>query len=151
MIIRSLQMSETSSSKDHHFLIHDLILNGIDTLSTINFVSWQYLFAVTAFDEGDAENNLESLESSSLASLQRIIPGTPASTNADLEIGVYPNPFNPSTIISYSIPKESRVNLKIFNILGQEIKTLVNEIKTQADIQFHSMRLHYQQEFIFTV
>lgn len=41
----------------------------------------------------------------------------------------YPNPFNPVTVIWYSIPEESKVSLKIFDVLGQEIKTLVN--KTQ--------------------
>jgi hypothetical protein len=39
----------------------------------------------------------------------------------------YPNPFNPATTISYSIPNSGNVTLKIFNILGQEVKSLVNE------------------------
>ncbi len=39
----------------------------------------------------------------------------------------YPNPFNPSTVISYSIPTESHVSLKIFDVLGNTIATLVNK------------------------
>jgi endoglucanase len=41
----------------------------------------------------------------------------------------YPNPFNPATTIEYQIPKQSLVKLKIFDLLGREIATLVNEQK----------------------
>ncbi|MHB1687666.1 MAG: T9SS type A sorting domain-containing protein [Ignavibacteriaceae bacterium] len=41
----------------------------------------------------------------------------------------YPNPFNPSTQIKFSLPKESIVSIKIYNMLGQLIKTLVDERK----------------------
>ena len=41
----------------------------------------------------------------------------------------YPNPFNPSTKISYSVPTASEVTLRVFDILGNEISTLVNEEK----------------------
>lgn len=42
----------------------------------------------------------------------------------------YPNPFNPVTKINFEIPKQGFVNLQVYDILGREVKTLINEIKT---------------------
>ncbi|MCJ7552451.1 MAG: T9SS type A sorting domain-containing protein [Ignavibacteriaceae bacterium] len=41
----------------------------------------------------------------------------------------YPNPFNPSTKIRYQLPKESKVIIKLYDILGAEVITLLNEKK----------------------
>ncbi len=44
----------------------------------------------------------------------------------------YPNPFNPSTTIRYELKQSSKVSLKIYNILGQEVRTLVNAQKSSG-------------------
>jgi hypothetical protein len=52
----------------------------------------------------------------------------------------FPNPFNPSTIITYSIPEEAEVTLKVFDILGNQIAVLVdrNHSKGTYEVEFDS-------------
>jgi len=47
----------------------------------------------------------------------------------------YPNPFNPSTSISYSIPENAFVTLKIYDVLGNEVEVLINEQKESGNYQ----------------
>ena len=94
---------------------------------------WQYLFAVSAFDEGDPENNLDFLESSPLSNFERILPGTPATENPDIQIGVYPNPYYGNAIWDgsserlrkiyfYNLPSDCEIT--IYTLAGDIVKTI---------------------------
>jgi len=45
----------------------------------------------------------------------------------------YPNPFNPVTTIQYEVARESRIRLKLYDITGREINTLVDEVKPAGE------------------
>ena len=51
----------------------------------------------------------------------------------------YPNPFNPSTVISFQLPVAGSVSLKVYDILGNEVATLVNEVKPAG---YHSVEFN---------
>jgi hypothetical protein len=55
----------------------------------------------------------------------------------------YPNPFNPSTKISYSIKEEGLVKLKVYDVLGKEVATLINENKPAGnyEVEFNASQL----------
>jgi len=55
----------------------------------------------------------------------------------------YPNPFNPSTVIEYQLPKDGFVTLKLYDILGREVSTLVNGFRAQGkySVSFNASKL----------
>lgn len=55
----------------------------------------------------------------------------------------YPNPFNPSTKINYALPTDGQVSIKIFDMSGKEVMSLVNEVKTAGyySVNFNASNL----------
>ena len=55
----------------------------------------------------------------------------------------YPNPFNPVTKINYALPKQGLVSMKVYDILGKEVATLVNEVKNAGNysVEFNASHL----------
>lgn len=96
---------------------------------------WQYVFSVTAFDEGDPVNELDILESSALANYNRIVPGTQAVEDENTEIGVYPNPYYANAvwdgsserlrkIYFYNLPSECEI--VIYTLAGDIVKHITH-------------------------
>jgi hypothetical protein len=45
----------------------------------------------------------------------------------------YPNPFNPSTVVEFAVPHTARVTLRVFNILGQVVENLVDDVRQPGE------------------
>ncbi|MCB0719405.1 MAG: hypothetical protein KDD65_13235 [Bacteroidetes bacterium] len=71
---------------------------------------WQYLFSITAFDEGDVDAGLPSFESSKVATAMRVFPGTPAQSGLERTVGVYPNPYRVGAAWDGTTARTRRLN-----------------------------------------
>lgn len=105
---------------------------------------WQHAMAVTAFDRGQAENNVQPLESSPLVKLKRVFTGTPA--NKDFENGdpyVYPNPYYAGAAWEQSETREQnrklyfanlppRCDINVYTVSGELVYSVTHDAGTGA-------------------
>ncbi len=85
--------------------------------------SWR-AWAYNGFDSAQSGTaNILTLKRTSVG-ISQISSNVPEKFNLGLN---YPNPFNPSTVINFDVPKQQAVALKVYDILGNEVSTLVNE------------------------
>ncbi|MFH2142516.1 MAG: T9SS type A sorting domain-containing protein [Bacteroidota bacterium] len=82
-----------------------------------------YYYRVSAFDYSDNESEYSPEVSAFVVGLQSSIENVPGEYSLSQN---YPNPFNPTTTIIYGLPKISHVNIRIYDLLGREVTTLVN-------------------------
>jgi hypothetical protein len=93
------------------------VLNSPNLLSQTDLSQAQERIETYAATRGKAKPNF------------KMQGGTNNSTPTTISLNNFPNPFNPSTNISYQLPEYARVSLKVYDILGREIVTLADGMK----------------------
>lgn len=93
--------------------------NGNQNIESAEFYSYDYVNVVTNIDSGSKQPDQFVLQQN------------------------YPNPFNPVTQISYSIPKQVRVTLSVYNLLGQKVATIIDKYQSAGtyDVIFDASKL----------
>ena len=122
-------------------------IDGRDTL-------WRTVASVAAADQGEAAHAYSCIDTlpgigqfvyrlriigkddqsmfSQETTVQRLLTDVPSS-QVPVQFGLsqnFPNPFNPKTSITFSVPRETGVKIEVFNLLGERVTTLVDERKT---------------------
>jgi hypothetical protein len=93
-----------------------------------NFGDWIYLF----FIAGTSRSDLYFSSKSILTDVKEF-----QQEKYDNYLEVYPNPFNSETRIKYKLNTPARAEIKLFDILGKEVRTLINEERTPGEYEIH--------------
>ena len=91
-----------------------------------------YYYRVTAFDHsGNQSAFSDVVEAALLSAMEDLVPAEFALHQN------YPNPFNPTTQIKFDLAEDGLVTIKIFDVMGRELRTLVNSVRTAG---YHSIQ-----------
>lgn len=128
----------------------DPVLNG-----------WQYLIILTAFDRGDEDLHIESLESSFIENAVHVFPGTSPNNDANTEIGVYPNPYRlqaawdgstgtTGKIMFYNLPEHCTIS--IMTLSGDIVAELNHDAATYtgSDSEWFATYAGNEDERVFS-
>ena len=106
-----------------------VIDNNYNVINASQLISGQQVIVWAAVD---ASSNKTALQIQSKLSSPTSIEESPVTVDIFVLEQNYPNPFNPSTTISFSIQTDQFVTLKVFNAIGEEMATLINENLTRG-------------------
>ncbi len=119
---------------EFNMLKDDALVDAKQFTDTSNYVkapSWEdngtYYWFVVAFDNYGAFSVSDTFEINFNRQNPNAINGEPSIPKVFALHQNYPNPFNPITTIKYDLPKDAHVKIVIYNIIGREVRTLVNE------------------------
>ena len=148
-------LSSPLSGAHYHALPSGAILQAISFTDSTSSGSWTslpdsilHLIVKNSLYVNIHSNNFSAGEirstvtfgSGVITGVEQVSQEIPASFQLDQN---FPNPFNPSTSIGFDIMRTSHISLRVYNVLGQEIATLVDEIMApgQYNVRFNAARL----------
>jgi hypothetical protein len=110
----------------------------LNTTDSANFAEAQFNLSYAESDEGGGVHNhlySTALLNAAISKSDKILTGIASDNFKPLTFSLsqnYPNPFNPSTKINFTIPQSGYVTLKVYDMVGREIATLVNGNKNEG-------------------